>query len=276
MCFSGVKTIDTWDAFLHQLTRYKGSYTWVFRGQPAAPLKTSLERECDKNSIPKCARNLEDDMIKEFRRQYTGPDQDRVCKDTLYCLALMRHHGAPTRLLDWSYSPYVGFFNALESWTHDEQTGDLWCLNSDWCRKKAYNIVESIDMEWLIDHRNSEHRDDISFRLLYMSDIDILQNFVFLENPFFFNERLKIQQGVFLCPGDISRPLDDVLNKFVGNENEYNNNIIRISCKMNPVARWNALNELHRMNINRASLYPGIDGMATSLVHRLLRKYEPC
>ncbi len=272
--------IKSWDDFMKLIGVFAGcDNVWVFRGQPAGePLRTSFERECEKNSIQKCAAELEEDLINEFRRQYAGVDQERVTKDTLYCLSLMRHYGAPTRLLDWTYSPYVAFFNALESWERksdvskpeygkQQESCTLWCLNSIWCGKRARAIAGN----YLIDKRNDELRDDESFHELYMSGK--YKNFVFLENPFFFNERLKIQQGVFLCPGDVCRPICDVIGEFA--EDEYDDKIIQISCELDRKERWVALKELHRMNINRASLYPGIGGMATSLIHRLLWKYEP-
>ena len=42
---------------------------------------------------------------------------------------LMRHHGCPTRLLDWTESPLVAlYFACQEDSAHDQKDGHLWCL----------------------------------------------------------------------------------------------------------------------------------------------------
>ena len=50
------------------------------------------------------------------------PDRD----DDFEWLALMQDHGAPTRLLDFTWSPYVAAFFALERTLND---GVVWALN---------------------------------------------------------------------------------------------------------------------------------------------------
>jgi hypothetical protein len=90
---------------------------------------------------------------------------------------------------------------------------------------------------------------------------------VYLENPYFFNSRLNIQQGVFLCTGDVTFPYEDNLK---GLEGCFHTNAVqKIRCVMDIKERHRALKALHKMNIHRESLFPGLDGFAQALAHRL-------
>ena len=87
-------------------------------------------------------------------------------------------------------------------------------------------------------------------------------SFVYPVNPFRLNERLIIQQGVFLCPGDVSIPFEDnlfaVLPPGTASPPFY-----KLKIKHN--ARSDYLRKLHRMNMNTSTLFPGLDGFARSL-----------
>ncbi len=96
---------------------------WLYRGQKRTPrdkfdFVTSLERAADsfEHGSTYSRRGLESKLQREFRRRlhhYTihVPEEG----DTLELLALMQHHGAPTRLLDWTYSFFVAAFFAVET-----------------------------------------------------------------------------------------------------------------------------------------------------------------
>lgn len=91
---------------------------FAFRGYYAAPgdkdlrrraLVTGLERVCfdTDNSLVR-AMSREVSIAREFirRAHHYLPDVPRT-ENWVEWLALMQHHGAPTRFLDWTYSLHV-------------------------------------------------------------------------------------------------------------------------------------------------------------------------
>jgi hypothetical protein len=194
-----------WEAFLEfcrKLNKHKG--LWIYRGQRNDwELETRLERACNEFDLLNDAAQIEAQLIREFRRRYKGADRDLVDKYTLYCLALMQHHGAPTRLLDCTYSPFVAAYFALETKPKEERSEPsiVYCFNGKWLYREAVNE----DCKNLILERSRDdqiRREDRYFMELYMSESP--KKFVSAENAFNLNERLIIQKGVFLCPGMVS------------------------------------------------------------------------
>jgi hypothetical protein len=94
---------------------------WLFRGEPRAypKLQTSLERALvDRGTLLTEAADVERKLLKEFKRRahhYMHPLPGEG--DLMGWLALMQHYGAPTRLLDWTYSFYIATFFALSEAT---------------------------------------------------------------------------------------------------------------------------------------------------------------
>jgi len=138
--------IHDWPELLGRLREFPKDEEWVFRGQTSDwPLTTALERACDDSDVDlEDAPNVESQMIRSFQRSYSGNDLDAVLNDKLYCMALMQHHGAPTRLLDFTYSPYIAAHNALEK-KPDKNFGVnvIWCLSGKWCKEKVEAKVGS-------------------------------------------------------------------------------------------------------------------------------------
>ena len=105
--------LDSWESIAtYSQTR------WIFRGQKERNwnLRTSLERCFERQHIePRAMEEVERDLIREFKRTYHNyATQVPVDSAILEWLSLMQHHGAPTRLLDFSYSIYVAAYFALE------------------------------------------------------------------------------------------------------------------------------------------------------------------
>jgi len=88
---------------------------------------------------------------------------------------------------------------------------------------------------------------------------------LFLVNPFKLSERSTIQQSVHLMAGDITQSFEDNLESH-GHDHD---KLIKLEIKLDSAHRKEFLLNLHRMNINRATLFPGLQGFAESLKTRL-------
>jgi FRG domain len=256
------RDVHSWDDFIGIVSGHEGR--WVYRGQRQDwPLQPSIERYIHAwDSDIALSQMIERHMIRDFRRRY--PDQgDAAIDDTLYCLALMQHHGAPTRLMDWTYSPFVAAKFAAEEGTRDSV---IWCLNSDWCREKAEaEPVVGGDVKRRAD---DALRNNFTFHPIYM---DARRPFVCLENPFRLNERLILQRGVFLCPGDISVGFQRNIEAMDGWDSE--RNVVKLVLRLNKTEVAQFAYHLKQMNMTSALLFPGFDGFAVSF-RELILHYE--
>lgn len=72
-------------------------------------------------------------VVKQFEREVIQAcrDQFQLKEDwtDVEVLAFARHHGAPTRLLDWSSNPLVALWFAVATPEHDESDGVVFSLN---------------------------------------------------------------------------------------------------------------------------------------------------
>jgi hypothetical protein len=254
-----VQNVSTWAQLLKLERQLRDE--WLFREQPADwPLQTTLDRALTAYGVRRVeAPAVEEQLVRDFRRRYHGTDNDLVERDYLHCLALMQHPGAPTRLLDVTYSFFLACFFALDSLKPPSQRAVVWAVRRSWTLEATRRMVPDIEQ------RNvDEKRDDASFRRFY---VDRHQRFVFHENPFRLNPRLAVQQGGFLCPGDIRADFRANVRAMEGWGSR--GNVREIVLDLHTGLRPDAMRELLRMNVSRASLFPGLDGLAASYAQRL-------
>jgi hypothetical protein len=251
-----VMRLSSWEQFLALIT-HEPYHNWAFRGQreARAPLFSALSRYFITYQInPRAWSEQEERILRIFKRKAINfldhvPDDE----DDLQWLALMQDHGAPTRLLDFTWSPYVAAFFALHNATGDAA---IWVCNPFEIGemrkvKTGENVVPIEDL-------NPEHPGN--FRRFYLPG---KIPFVWIGEPHVMNRRLIAQSGTFVVPGILDRPLEDILRTYPNPKNTLLKFILPLDI------RDRGMRELYKMNITQATLFPDLDGLARSLAYEL-------
>jgi hypothetical protein len=240
--------VESWSDFMALSAELDG---WAFRGQQDArwPLLTSLSRYLNAY-IPDRAswRQREERAIRVFQRKahnYIGDPS--VLHNALRCLALMQHHGAPTRLLDFTKSPFVAVFFALERATVDAA---VYALNTPRLWRAA--PVDHPDM----DRDRIDPRQPGNFARLFLPNTNAI---IWTGEPTEMDRRLVAQSGTLVVPGMLDKPLDEILR-------QYGESAPLLKKIVLPLAvREEAMKALYRMNVTNATLFPDLDGLARSI-----------
>ncbi|MBI2524477.1 MAG: FRG domain-containing protein [Candidatus Rokubacteria bacterium] len=241
-------------------------HRWVYRGQRDSQwgLRSSLER-----ALTRFHRPLEDTpfverwLVAEFKRHAHRYNTETPHDDDIFrWLALMQHHGAPTRLLDFSYSFYVAAFFAVERAGLGDRCA-IWAIDQAWCWDRAKqrlpgHLIGAIELD-----PTRGKTPAIQTKVLENQVCAVMP-----DNPFFLDERLAVQQGVFLVPLDVTKSF---MHNLFGSADRHEapGYVHKFEICVTEAFLLGALSDLKRMNISRVSLFPGLDGLAGSLGVRI-------
>jgi len=278
-----------WDWFCRFQGDSQGQSLWLFRGEADSTWtpKTTLERALeDAGGSLDDALQIERELLREFQRKTYAylthlPAED----DHLQWLALMQHYGAPTRLLDATYSFFVALFFAVAGFKPEEAKAgpdvspkegkkaehkskgqqhthscSVLAVDSKWLSDTLCEVLPNRKVRVLLDEGNPSLQKGAFHRVLMQECMP----FVVAVNPFRLNDRLTAQQGVFLCPGDVTKPfVENLLTQ--RRHRGLSGHLCRLKIVISREERNRILRELHQMNATRAAFFPGLQGFAESL-----------
>ncbi|HKT44091.1 MAG TPA: FRG domain-containing protein [Gaiellaceae bacterium] len=194
---------------------------------------------------------LERQLSRAFRK-YAA--QDAVPHDTAWdWLALGQHHGLPTRLLDWTYSPYV----ALHFATRDagaERDGVVWCAD--------YVGAHELLPDELREALDREGADVFTTEMLAESMPEDGGEFVLWVEPPSFDARIVNQYALF----SVVSPARLRLEEWLAQHPDLARRIV-VPAEL----KWEVRDKLDQANVTERVLFPGLDGLSQWLA----RYYAP-
>jgi len=245
--------LSTWTDFKSCITQF--SENWAFRGQSDAAwiLNTAIER----TEFIYHHKDIEGEFLAEFQRGARNYlSKDEIPEHLIEWLALMQHHGAPTRLLDLTKSPFIASYFAYEL-TESKSDGNVavWGINIDYLKNRAVEIL-SQDFEEALQQNKNLINEKLFEKIYYENN----RSLVFPVEPFRMNRRYSLQQSIFVSTGTSKEPFMQQL-QFLGEQLEQ----AVVKIEVPSCYKKEALRDLQKMNLHRASLFPDLDGYAMSL-----------
>lgn len=155
---------------------------------------------------------------------------------------LVQHHGYPTPLLDWTYSPYVAAYFAFHNISKDDV--------KEATSKSKVRIFMFNQAEWKRDYQQHLH---LSTATLHVS----IGEFMAIEN-----ERMIPQQAISTVTN-----IDDI-EAYISICEQKSNKTYLQAFDLPLKERDKVIQELRYMGITAGSMFPGLDGACEELKDR--------
>lgn len=268
-------TVKSWEELRTKLTKM-GDELWYFRGHTNSnwTLQPKLERAI--------ITYQEKELYDEFKRTaHLYSESNRKIESRVEWLSLMQHHGAPTRLIDWTRSPYVAAFFAVNDLHVSDNFAAVWAVNMS----ELYKVIrqqyeKDARFKPLFSRTYLKYNTllDDDFEGIFLSEWYDENEYKFPSTvmpiaPYYTHPSLTIQQGIYLAQTRLFK--DDTASQVSFEEalidtmnGEFDARWIKKFCLPSKL-RPQMLRELNAMNINDATLFPGLDGFAKYLAKKV-------
>jgi hypothetical protein len=208
---------------------------------------------------PSEARQLEPHLLRSFRKyaQTTSIAGESAWK----WLALAQHHGLPTRLVDWTWSPLVALHFATADMSLYREDGMVFSVDTFKARDFLPGKVKTVISREATGVFSIEMLDEMAGSLAAFDKLDRSIFVAFLDPPAL-DARIVNQFAAFSVMNDAGANLQDWLSTHSGLSRRI---IIPAWLK------WEVRDKLDQANVAERMLFPGLDG----LCRWLTRYYTP-
>lgn len=232
------------------INRYRSSYLYRGMQKTEYKLKTSLERNCRDKQF-----ELEKPILRNFTK-YAVIEDTQLEESVWRQMIIGQHHGLPTRLLDWTYSPLMGLHFAVGEDSFQEID-------------KNDSVIWKIDINEMNSKLPEKYLNKLNDERAYLFTIDMLNDLVtdidtydddmgdaamVLIEPPSIDQRIINQYSYFMLVPKGIKDIEDFFEKQTDNTVKY---VIPKELK------WRIRDFLDQMNINERIVYPGLDGLST-------------
>ncbi len=232
------------DSYDRQIGRYRSSFIYRGMNDSEHTLKTSLAR------LGGPYDRLERHLLRNFQK-YALPSALKE-KSVWNVMAMGQHHGLPTRLLDWTYSPYVALHFATNDIQRYDRDGIIWATNyvalNQFLPEPLKKVIQREQSNtFTADMLNSVCRD-----LESLERLDEEEFLLFLEPPSL-DERIVNQFALFSFLSSNTASMDEWLE-------DHDSHVFRIVVPKK--LKWEIRDKLDQANITERVLFPGLDGLS--------------
>lgn len=247
---------DTWNP---NIQRHRSTYAYRGISDASYELANGLSR------LGKPYSKIEENLLKQFQKYAHLHIAERDTE--WHWLSIAQHHGLPTRLLDWTYSPPIALHFATNELEKYDTDGCIWKVNysevHDLLPRQQATILEELGAKiFSIDALVESISDLKSLSELGKPDNEVA---VFFEPPAI-DKRIINQFAYFSAMSDPFMKMDEWLEtKYVSKRVTAKKIIIPKELK------WEVRDKLDQSNINERVLMPDLDGLSAWLK----RHYTP-
>ncbi len=243
-----------YDSWKPEMSRYRSNYAFRGLSDSTYELKNSFLRNSGNHP------EFEYHLLRNFRK-YARTSEPNQTATQWRSLVLAQHHGLATRLMDWTYSPFVAMHFATANTDKFDIDGVIWQVDFVKLNQLSPEPLLSILHDEKCNAFTLEMLEEHFTSLSKFDDAIGPGHAIFFEPPSL-DDRIVNQFALFSV---MTSPITIFDNWLLDHPDLYRRLIIPKQLK------WEIRDKLDQANITERVLFPGLDGLA----HWLKRHYQP-